>query len=76
MNPKAEEIRIRYLYRTLILRGQLQLPLQAAIPLVGPDCAYHLYAVSDSRSLPPGASNKANATDDAGGPVIEHQDRQ
>jgi hypothetical protein len=75
MNPKAEEIRIRYLYRTLILRGQLQLPLQTAISLVGPDCAYHLYAVSDSRDLPPRASNKANTTD-AGGLVIEHQDRQ
>ncbi len=75
MNPKAEEIRIRYLYRTLILRGQLQLPLQAAIPLVGPDCAYHLCAVSDSCSLSPRASNKANVTDE-GGPVSEREDRQ
>jgi hypothetical protein len=42
-NPKAEAARIRYLYRSLILRGELKLPRDAAIPLVGPDCAYHLY---------------------------------
>ncbi len=43
VNPRAEELRIRYLYRDLILRGRLRLPPQAAVPLVGPDCAYHLY---------------------------------
>ncbi len=42
-NPRAEEARLRYLYRSLILRGQIRLPREAALPLVGPDCAYHLY---------------------------------
>ncbi len=45
MNRKVEEIRIRYLYRDLILRKKIRLPLEAAIKIVGPDCAYHLYAV-------------------------------
>jgi hypothetical protein len=75
MNPTAEEIRIRYLYRTLILRGQFRLPLQAAISLVGPDCAYHLYAMSDPSSLRPGESNMADAGEEDES-VIEHQDRQ
>ncbi len=44
MNPKAEEARLRYLDRSLIVSGRLRLPLEAAVPLVGPDCAYHLYA--------------------------------
>ena len=44
MNEKAEEIRIRYLYRNLVLRNRLRLPLEAAVKLVGPDCAYHLYS--------------------------------
>jgi hypothetical protein len=38
-----EELRRRYRYRTLILRGKLRLSLVAARALVGPDCAYHLY---------------------------------
>jgi len=38
-----EELRRRYRYRTLILRGKLRLSLGAARALVGPDCAYHLY---------------------------------
>ncbi len=46
-NPRAEEVRLRYLYRRLVLRGRLHLPREAAAALVGPDCAYHLY-----RSLP------------------------
>ena len=42
-NPRAEAARLRYRYRSMILRGELKLPRDAAIPLVGPDCAYHLY---------------------------------
>ena len=41
---KAEAIRKRYQYRRLILRGQAELSHQAAVRLIGPDCAYHLYA--------------------------------
>jgi hypothetical protein len=39
-----EEIRLRYLYRTAILRGRVRVTLDAARRLVGPDCAFHLYA--------------------------------
>jgi len=44
LSSRAEEIRLRYLYRDLVLRGRLRLPLEAAKKLVGPDCAYHLYS--------------------------------
>jgi hypothetical protein len=47
MNGKAEEIRIRYLYRDLVLRKKIRLPFEGAVKIVGPDCAYHLYSVSD-----------------------------
>jgi hypothetical protein len=30
-------------YKRLILLGKLRLPLDVARPIVGPDCAYHLY---------------------------------
>lgn len=39
----SELIRLKYKYRRMILRGELDLPLDAARQLVGPDCAYHLY---------------------------------
>jgi hypothetical protein len=45
MDRTADEIRIRYLYRGLILRGKVALSLEAARRLIGPDCAYHLYSV-------------------------------
>lgn len=47
MNRKAEEARIRYLYRDLVLRGKIKLPFRAAVKLIGPDCAYHLYSIMD-----------------------------
>lgn len=47
MNKKAEEIRIRYLYRDLLLRKKIRLPLEGAMKIIGPDCAYHLYSVSE-----------------------------
>lgn len=46
MNRKAETVRIRYLYRNLVLKQKVRLPLDAAQKLVGPDCAYHLYSVT------------------------------
>ena len=51
MNGKAEEMRIRYLYRDLVLRKKIRLPFEGAVKLVGPDCAYHLYAVSDLKNV-------------------------
>ena len=47
MKRKTEEIRIRYLYRHLILRGNIKVSFESARMLVGPDCAYHLYSVVD-----------------------------
>jgi hypothetical protein len=44
MNGKAEAIRVRYLYRDMILRGKMKLSVEAARKIVGPDCAYHLYS--------------------------------
>ncbi len=41
----SEEIRLRYLYRDMILRGKLRLSLESAKGLVGPDCAFHLYSL-------------------------------
>lgn len=39
----SELIRLKYKYRNMILRGEMNIPLDAARKLVGPDCAYHLY---------------------------------
>jgi hypothetical protein len=39
----AEASRIALEYKRLILLGKLELPLEEARSLVGPDCAYHLY---------------------------------
>lgn len=54
-NPRAEAARLRHLYRTLVLRGRLNLPPEAALPLVGPDCAYHLYRSEPSSCGAPSA---------------------
>ena len=43
MKPEAESIRIRYKYRRMILRGEIKVSHEAAVKLVGPDCAFHLY---------------------------------
>jgi hypothetical protein len=42
-NLKAEEMRLRSLYRDLAMREQHGLAINALRGLVGPDCAYHLY---------------------------------
>lgn len=55
-NPRAEEARLRHLYRNLILRGCLRLPREAALPLVGPDCAYHLYGIESAGEARPSES--------------------
>lgn len=40
----AEEIRIRYRYRDLVLKGKIRISIESAKRIVGPDCAYHLYS--------------------------------
>jgi hypothetical protein len=49
MNRSGEEIRLRYLYRNLILSGKVRLPFESARRLVGPDCVYHLYGVANAK---------------------------
>ena len=44
MGSTPEELRLRYLYRRAILRGEARVPLAGAKMLIGPDCAFHLYA--------------------------------
>ena len=44
MNEQSENIRKKYLYRRLIMTRKVNLQRSAATGLVGPDCAYHLYA--------------------------------
>ena len=48
----TDDTRLRYLYRSLILLGKARISYEAARRLVGPDCAYHLYAHLD-RLAPP-----------------------
>jgi hypothetical protein len=49
MGSTPEEIRLRYLYRRAILRGTVRVSMEAAKKLVGPDCAFHLYATMADR---------------------------
>jgi len=64
MRNSPEEIRLRYLYRRLILRGGTRLPLEVAKKLVGPDCAYHLYSTVKDE-------NAETSTADSPGPKIQ-----
>ena len=41
---EAERMRKRYLYRHMVLTGRIRVPPEAAVGLIGPDCAYHLYS--------------------------------
>ena len=47
MTDTAEELRLRYLYRKLILDGKVALSFESAKRMIGPDCAYRLYSVPD-----------------------------
>jgi hypothetical protein len=40
----VEAARVLARYKRLILLGTARLPLEQARRIVGPDCAYHLYA--------------------------------
>lgn len=46
---KSELVRKRYLYREMILKGRVSLPHRAAVKLIGPDTAYHLYRARNTR---------------------------
>ncbi len=43
-SAKAREMRIRYKIRKLILTGKIDIPVEDAKNLVGPDTAYRLYS--------------------------------
>jgi hypothetical protein len=47
VKDKSEEIRLRYLYRKMIVTGKAKISLEGGRALVGPDCAYHLYGVME-----------------------------
>jgi hypothetical protein len=47
----SEELRLRYLYRRLILDGKIALSFESAKKFIGPDCAYHLYSVQDLKKM-------------------------
>jgi hypothetical protein len=47
MSDTSEEIRLRHLYRKLILDGKIALSFESAKKIIGPDCAYRLYSVPD-----------------------------
>jgi hypothetical protein len=49
-SEKAEIIRLKYKYRRLILTGKIKLPPSVAARLIGPDCAYHLYSITDFKN--------------------------
>jgi hypothetical protein len=49
MTMQSEEIRLRYLYRRLVIDGKVTLSFESARRLVGPDCAYHLYALAKGK---------------------------
>ena len=41
---KAREMEIRYKIRKLILSGKIDIPVEDAMKLIGPDTAYRLYS--------------------------------
>lgn len=55
-NMKAEEMRLRSLYRRMAVRGAVRPAGPSAraglVRLVGPDCAYHLYGCTPGKAQP------------------------
>ena len=62
MNDQPENIRKKYLYRRLIMTKKIKLHRKAATRLVGPDCAYHLYAQIPTKKADDTASLIDNGT--------------
>lgn len=50
MKDKAEEIRIKAKYKEMILKGKINLPVDVAKKLTGPDTAYHLYKTKSNNT--------------------------
>jgi hypothetical protein len=51
-NSAAEIIRLRHLYRKKIMDGKARIERAAAVKMVGPDCAYHLYPGHQGGMMP------------------------
>ncbi len=51
MKDQSEEIRLRYLYRRMIIAGKARISLETARALVGPDTAYHLYGLARTKQV-------------------------
>ena len=66
MDSRSELIRKKYLYRRLIMSKKLNLPLESAKGMVGPDCAYHLYSQFNTGAGEP--NSKEENTKEAGKP--------
>lgn len=62
INNDAEELRIRYKYRRLLVQGRISIPYNVAAKLIGPDSAYRLYAskknFKDRKKLSSAENNK------------------
>lgn len=54
----AEVMRIKYKYRRLLMNGTIKLAHRNAARLIGPDCAYHLYATHKSDNEPIAAPSR------------------
>ena len=48
MNENADNIKKKYAYRQMILKGKIKLNRKTATKLIGPDTAYHLYSQKES----------------------------
>ncbi len=51
MKSTAEEIRLRHLYRRMIVMGKARVSFESARRLVGPDCAFHLYGSVEVKKI-------------------------
>lgn len=58
---KAEQMRIKYKYRMMIMKGKVWINYKGAAQLIGPDCAFHLYStISTGRQG--GGDDKKNSS--------------
>jgi hypothetical protein len=56
-DAKADIIRKQYAYRRAVMKGKIKLPVPAAVRLIGPDCAYHLYSTFGGNGTPDGGND-------------------
>lgn len=52
MDPKSdpEYIKIKYQTRKQVISGKIKMSYKKALPLIGPDCAFHLYRNHEGES--------------------------